>query len=126
MTASLIRAWNKTDVPAASAPPEGFLGVSAVTGVGIEDLQHAIAAAALGGAPVDGGEPLVDSERQRDLLSRALDGLRRLRAAHAQGTTVDLLAVDLADSLDALGEITGAVTSDEILDRMFSRFCIGK
>ena len=124
--APLIRAWNKSDLPAALPAPEGFLTVSAATGKGMDALERAIAAAALGGEPVDGGEPLVDSERQRDLLSRALDGLGRLRSAHAEGATPDLLAVDLADSLDALGEISGAVTSDEILDRMFSRFCVGK
>lgn len=124
--APLIPAWNKSDLPAAAPAPAGFLAISAVTGNGIDALQRAIAAAALGGAPADGGEPLVDSERQRDLLSRALDGLGRLRSAHAQGVTPDLLAVDLADALDALGEISGAVTSDEILDRMFSRFCVGK
>jgi tRNA modification GTPase len=122
----LICAWNKADLAAARPAPTGFLTVSAATGNGIGALEQAVAAAALGGAAVDSGEPLVDSERQRDLLSRALDGLGRLRSAHAEGATPDLLAVDLADSLDALGEITGAVTSDEILDRMFARFCVGK
>lgn len=124
--APLILAWNKSDLPAALPTPKGFLTVSAVTGNGLDALERAICAAALGGEPVDGGEPLVDSQRQHDLLSRALHGLERLRSAHAEGATPDLLAVDLADSLDALGEITGAVTSDEILDRMFSRFCVGK
>jgi tRNA modification GTPase len=124
--APLIRAWNKCDLQDALPAPEGFLTVSAATGEGIDAVEHAVAAAALGGAPADGGEPLVDSERQRDLLSRALAGLGRLRSAHAQGATPDLLAVDLADSMDALGEITGAVTSEEILDRMFARFCVGK
>ncbi len=123
---ALIRAWNKLDLPACRPAPAGFLGLSAVTGDGIERVPRAISESALGGAPSDGSEPLVDSERQRDLLARALAGLGRLRAAHAQGATPDLLAVDLADSLDALGTITGEVTTAEILDRMFSRFCVGK
>jgi tRNA modification GTPase len=100
--------------------------LSAVTGSGVEDVQRALAEAALGGAAADGSDPLVDSERQRDLLSRALESLRRLRDALSHGATPDLLAVDLAEAMDALGEITGAVTSAEILDRMFSRFCVGK
>ena len=74
----------------------------------------------------DTGEPLIDSERQRDLISRALAALGRLRDARAGGVTADLLAVDLADALDALGEITGEVTTAEILERMFAGFCVGK
>ena len=123
---ALLRAWNKADLPGVLPAPGGFLPVSAVTGEGLGEVQRAIAAAALGGAPVDGSEPLVDSERQRDLLVRALEAVARLRRAAAGGATPDLLAVDLADALDALGEITGEVTSAEILDRMFSRFCVGK
>ena len=123
---ALVRAWNKSDLPSAAAAPAGFLPVSAVTGQGLQEVGQAVAAAALGGAPVDGSQPLVDSERQRDLLVRALDALCRLGRAAGSGATPDLLAVDLADALDALGEITGEVTSAEILDRMFSRFCVGK
>jgi tRNA modification GTPase len=124
--AALLRAWNKADLPGVLSAPDGFLPVSAVTGEGLDGIERAIAAAALGGAPADGSEPLVDSERQRDLLVRALDAVGRLRRAAAARVTPDLLAVDLADALDALGEITGEVTSAEILDRMFSRFCVGK
>ena len=123
---ALLRAWNKADLPGVLPAPGGFLPVSAVTGEGLGEVQRAIAAAALGGAPVDGSEPLVDSERQRDLMVRAREAVARVRRAAGGGATPDLLAVDLADALDALGEITGEVTSAEILDRMFSRFCVGK
>ncbi len=124
--APLLRAWNKTDLPAALPAPAGFVPVSAATGSGVERIEHAVAEAALGGAPRDAAEPLIDSERQRDLLLRALSALRRFGEARQAGVTPDLLAVDVADALDALGEITGAVTSAEILERMFSRFCVGK
>jgi tRNA modification GTPase len=124
--APLLPVWNKSDLPGCRPAPEGFLPLSVRNESGIEELQRAIAQAALGGAPSDGAEPLVDSERQRDLLARALSGLKRLREALLAGATPDLLAVDLADAMDALGEISGAVTSAEILDRMFSRFCVGK
>ena len=76
--------------------------------------------------PADSGEPLIDSVRQRDLIIRALAALDRLRDARAQGVSADLLAVDLADAMDALGEITGEVTTAEILERMFASFCVGK
>ncbi len=124
--AALLRAWNKTDLPAALPAPAGFSPVSATTGAGVDRIERAVAEAALGEAPRDAGEPLIDSERQRDLLQRALSALRRFAEARHAGISADLLAVDVADALDALGEITGAVTSAEILDRMFSRFCVGK
>jgi tRNA modification GTPase len=123
--APLLRAWNKTDLPSALPAPKGFVPLSATTGAGVDRIEGSIVEAALGEAPRDTG-PLIDSERQRDLLQRALDALRRFRAEKREGVTADLLAVDVADALDALGEITGAVTSAEILDRMFSRFCVGK
>jgi tRNA modification GTPase len=123
---ALVRVWNKTDLPGALPVPSGFLPVSAVSGAGIGALQGVTAEAALGGAPADSADPLIDSERQRDLLVRAGEALKRFRVSFSEGASPDLLAVDCADALDALGEITGAVTSAEILDRMFSRFCVGK
>jgi tRNA modification GTPase len=100
--------------------------VSAATGEGLPALVAAVAAALLGGPSPGAAEPLIDSERQRDLLERAVAALERFSSARAAGTSPDLLAVDLADALDALGEITGEVTSAEVLDRMFGRFCVGK
>ena len=124
--APLLRAWNKADLPDAVLPLPGWLSVSAATGAGVDQLEAAVAEAVLGGPAADAGEPLIDSERQRDLIGRALSALGRFRDALAQGTTPDLLSIDLKDALDALGEITGEVTSAEILDRMFARFCVGK
>jgi tRNA modification GTPase len=121
----VIRVWNKVDLPG-PACPAGFIGVSAVTGAGIEDLERAVAAAALAGTSGEAGEPLIDSARQRDLIDRALQSLSRFRSERAEGVPPDILAVDLAEALDALGEITGEVTSAEILERMFSTFCVGK
>ncbi len=124
--APLLRVWNKSDLRGVLPAPEGFLTASAVTGTGIDDIQRALAEATLGGAPFGGAEPLVDSERQRDLLTSALASLKRLRASLSEGATPDLLAVDCAEAMDSLEEITGAVTNAEVLDRMFSRFCVGK
>ena len=124
-TGPVIRVWNKVDLPGRSAP-HGFMPLSATTGEGLQRLEAKIAFSALGGAPDDSGQPLIDSLRQRDLITRALAALGRLRDAGAQGVSADLLAVDLADAMDALGEITGEVTTAEILERMFANFCVGK
>jgi tRNA modification GTPase len=121
----VIRIWNKVDLPGLPAPV-GFIPLSAITGAGLEQVEAAVAADALGGAPAQAGEPLIDSVRQRDLVARALSALARLREDRARGVSADLLAVDLAEALDALGEITGEVTTAEILERMFADFCVGK
>jgi tRNA modification GTPase len=123
--ASVVRVWSKADLPCRPAPP-GFHLVSAVTGQGMSQLEAVMAGSIFGGETAHDGEPLIDSERQRDLLTRALAALERYREAAQHGVSADLLAVDVAEALDALGEITGAVTSAEILDRMFSTFCVGK
>jgi tRNA modification GTPase len=121
----LVRVWSKADLPGGAAPT-GFLPVSATSGAGLPALERAIADAVFVGEPARDGEPLIDSERQRDLIARALAALERYRRAAATGVSADLLAVDVADALEALGEITGEVTSAEILERMFSSFCVGK
>ncbi len=122
----LLPAWNKSDLRGAAPAPAGFIPVSAVTGAGVDLLEKRIADSVLGGPSAEAGEPLIDSERQRDLLDRALAALARFGEARRGGVTADLLAVDLADALDALGEIVGEVTTADLLDRMFSRFCVGK
>ncbi|MGA2764849.1 MAG: tRNA uridine-5-carboxymethylaminomethyl(34) synthesis GTPase MnmE [Spirochaetia bacterium] len=120
----LVRAWNKVDLPESRSAPEGFMPLSATTGHGLEKLETEVAATL--GSPAESGEPLIDSVRQRDLIGRALAALGRLREARARGVSADLLAVDLADAMDALGEITGEITTAEVLERMFAAFCVGK
>jgi tRNA modification GTPase len=122
----VIKVWNKADLPDLRPTPEGFLPASASSGQGLEHIEQEIASAVLGGAAAETGEPLIDSARQRDLLDRSLAALARFREARAGDLTPDLLAVDLSEALDALGEITGEVTTAEILERMFADFCVGK
>jgi tRNA modification GTPase len=74
-------------------------------------------------APV--GE-LVASVRHRDCLVKCLDGLERAQAALTEGLPRELAAADIRAAIDALGEITGETTSEDILDIIFSSFCIGK
>ena len=59
-------------------------------------------------------------------LPGRLHGLEGFRAQLASGASGELLAIDLRDSLAAIGEITGETTPDAILDIIFSSFCIGK
>ncbi len=124
--APVLPIWNKIDLAGGSPAPDGFIPVSSLTGEGIEALEERIADVLLDGASTEGAEPLIDSERQKVLLERAEEALGRFEESLDRGAALDLLAVDLADALEALGEITGEVTSAEILERMFSTFCVGK
>ena len=62
----------------------------------------------------------------RDALTKAITSLRLARRSITDGRAPDLIAVDVQDALDHVGEVTGAVTNEEVLDSIFSEFCIGK
>jgi tRNA modification GTPase len=130
-----IIAANKIDIAsgrlgAARAAFEGFevAPISAISEEGIEPLKDLIFEKAAGGraaleTPV--GE-LVASIRHRDCLVKCLDELERASAAFSGGLPRELAATDIRAAIDSLGEITGETTSEDILDIIFSSFCIGK
>lgn len=123
-----LLAWNRVDlVPGARVPahPAGgeVLAVSALTGAGMDRLAAAIearAAAALGG---EAREPaLVTRARHREALEAARAGIARAREASAP----ELRAEELRAAGEALGRITGRSGVEDMLDVLFSSFCIGK
>lgn len=125
---AVIRVWNKVDL---CAPPT-VLGlppcaeevrVSALRGDGLEDLEGAMQRVLLGGAGAASGAMLTRLH-QKDSLRRAAESVARVLAA--AGASPELLALDLQEALQALGEITGETTPDDILEQIFSAFCIGK
>ncbi len=122
----LIKVWNKSDL--SPDAPDGWIAVSAVTGAGFSELEEEIRHRALGGgAPPEADAPVIDSVRQKELLERAVSALDQFTdEVLSDGTTVDLLAEDLYEALDALGELTGAVTRTDVLNTVFSDFCVGK
>jgi tRNA modification GTPase len=120
----LVRVWSKADL--APPPPAGYVACSGRTGAGVAQLSDVVAARLFGGLGTDHQTAIIDSERQRDLLERAREALERAAAALETSVPLDLVAVDVREALDALGEITGAVTTAQVLDSMFSRFCVGK
>jgi tRNA modification GTPase len=70
--------------------------------------------------------PVLTSIRHRDALQKALRSLVLARESIADGRPAELVSVDVQDAIDHIGEITGQVTSEDVLDRIFSEFCIGK
>jgi tRNA modification GTPase len=91
---------------------------------GMDELKTAIQIAALGENRES--NVMVSRLRHRDALTKAGESLRHSHQSLCNGMPLDLIAVDLRAALDHIGEITGHVTTEDILDRIFSEFCIGK
>ena len=64
--------------------------------------------------------------RQEEAVRRARDAVRRAQDALNSGLTPDAVLTDAEEALDALGELTGRTAKEEIVSRIFSRFCVGK
>jgi tRNA modification GTPase len=118
-------ALNKSDLPSRAEVPEG-LPVSALTGEGIANLRHGIigALAPQGRLEQEGG--FITSLRHEQLLKEAREALEQAARAAAFGIPHEMLLLDLYAALRPIDAITGATTADDILNRIFSTFCIGK
>lgn len=102
------------------------LGVSALTGEGITGLEDLIFRQVTG-SPVTGAEELlVSNVRHKDALQRARQFLQEALRGISCGLSEDLLAVNLRRAWEALGEITGSCAAEEIIERIFAGFCVGK
>jgi len=78
------------------------------------------------GPPIENLSAVVGSARQRDAVRRAAQAARLARESLAAGESAEYLAARVAEALDALAELFGETTPEEILRRLFSQFCIGK
>ncbi len=133
----LLVVLNKSDLPCRSAeevlrlwglPRDAkFAQISAKTGDGIVSLQRAMVEMLEAEKP-DLGESsaTVTSARHFDALRRGEQSLSLALRSLESGESNEFIAVDLRNALDCLGEITGEVTTEEILNNIFSKFCIGK
>ncbi len=99
---------------------------SAKEGTGVDLLERALLDASVGDRPLCAGEAMITNLRQRNALSKAARCLGAARASLQGGLSGELIAVDLREAIGALGEIIGEVTNEDILDNIFSKFCIGK
>ena len=120
---------NKADLgglPAAvEAAGRDALPLSCLTGVGFERLlAYLTEAAAQRMAP--GDQPALTRNRHRSALRVAHEALERFLAAPRSDAELALLAEDLRTAAQAIGRVTGAVGVEDILDRIFAEFCIGK
>jgi tRNA modification GTPase len=119
-----IPVWSKID-RARSPAPTGYIGVSAVTGEGFHLLESAVSGRFLTGG-LGGDGAVIDSQRQKRCLEAALDSLRHVKEGLEEGVSLDAVASDLRGALTAIGELAGEIYAADILESIFSQFCVGK
>ena len=119
---------NKQDLPClverASLPFETVLPVSAKAGTGLEALTPVLEALFGPGAACDGS--ILTNARQTDAIRRALESIRRAREGLAAGFTPDAVLTDVEEAMEAMGELSGRTIREDITNRIFERFCVGK
>ena len=131
---SYIVVYNKSDLPAAWSPEEKaayagghlYVDVSARTGVNLDSLRSVIMSDLFAGAGFESDGILITSLRHCRCLEAALEHLTRGLAALDGGMSEEYVLADLHAGLSNLGEITGETGTEELLDEIFSRFCVGK
>ncbi len=123
-----ILAISKSDLPCVlqldekAYHPQAFLRFSNETGDGISDLEAAVAAI----FPTGGGAALLTNARQADAVRRALDAISAAADALRGGMTPDVVLTEAEEASAALGELTGKTAKEDIVTRIFERFCVGK
>jgi len=110
---------SQNQIPTPSSKP------SALTGAGIPKLRRAILSRLINEAP-DAETALLTNLRQQQAVSNALAGLKRASQAVVAIIPHEMILLDLYEALHALDALTGTTTNDDILNLIFSKFCIGK
>ncbi len=125
----VVKVWNKLDVYRPGTPRKRedreVFYVSALTGEGIDFLREGLLRVAMAGRTAE-GSVVVTNSRHRDALARAGRSLRLARETLQGRKSGEFVALDLRAGLNALGEITGEITTDDVLNNIFSKFCVGK
>jgi tRNA modification GTPase len=99
---------------------------SALYGRGIDRLKEQIVETAFGKKPIDIDEKVIPNLRQKLLLADSLKAAEAIERQLSSGLALELIAIHLQDAVEALGRILGTSVKVDVLDQIFSRFCIGK
>ena len=130
MDTPLILTGNKCDLEKCANLDElagsfaGTVNVSAQTGSGLPELEAMLASLLRGEAALAPDQTMLTRVHQKDSLRRGIEALDRMQGNYDQSP--EFMSIDLDDAIKALGEITGETTPDDVLERIFSSFCIGK
>ena len=116
----------KTDLSGSQAIPKHWIATSSVSRSGIDALEAAIAQAIATVDAEETGSVVGTAARCRETLRRAIEAIRTAISLKQNSDGHEFVSAELRMAVECLGEVTGAVYTDDILDRVFSRFCIGK
>jgi len=103
-----------------------FIRMSARTGKGLRELEHRMTEKVIAGDTEGGQSILVTNARHYSVLRRALQELKHALKAAQSKLEPELVSFDVKSIIDVLGEITGSITSEDIMNDIFKNFCIGK
>jgi tRNA modification GTPase len=121
----LPRCWSHAALgPAHAKAP--FVPVSASRGDGLPALEQAVLRHVMGGAPFDRDEVRLTQSRHRQLIDVALRNVRAAADGLRQGTPLEFVAFDVTEAIENVSAVLGERAAGEVLDRIFSQFCIGK
>ena len=119
---------NKTDLGRVVDPSElpfmAIIPVCAKTGEGLDQLSDMVESMFEGSAPCDGS--ILTNTRQFDACRRAYEAMLRSLKGLQLGLTPDAVLIDVEEAMEAMGEVTGATVREDITNRIFERFCVGK
>ncbi len=107
-------------------PDESLLFISAKTGDGINELKILLGRLADDAGRLNTESVIISNIRHYEALLQVTDSLKRVRSGLENNLQEDLIAIDIRHAIHYLGEITGEITTDEILQNIFRNFCIGK
>ena len=107
-------------------PGAEIISTSVTEGRGIEGIEDRIEELVYEGRLHQKDSLLVSNVRHLELLRQAQTDLDRGKAMAARGEALDLIEVDVRSAYDELGQIIGETVDDDVLDEVFSRFCLGK
>lgn len=116
---------NKLEINKIESKNDNIVYISAANGEGREDIISAVEKIA-GTENLNPSEGILSNERQRSNVSNALKSVKEAKEALDMGLTYDAVTVSLEDAISELLEMTGERTSDEVIDRVFHNFCVGK
>ena len=102
-----------------------ILPISAENGVGIDELKKQIVKK-IRESEVNGDQSVITNSRHFQALTKTRTALEKILESMDVSVTEDFLAIDIREALNHLGEITGEITTNDLLDNIFSKFCIGK
>ena len=122
---------NKSDLPQmvelSSLLPQALrVATSALTGDGLGQLEEVIAETIFAGKVLAADEPAVSNPRHKAALQRAVGHVQAAMRSHQADLPADFVSIDLTAAISALGEITGQTVTEDLLESIFSQFCVGK